>query len=153
MTMLAALPLIAAASAGSISAVAVDAEAARGAADSAAAGWGAVDWGLVCRFDRACIERRPCFESHAQVTVTAVPDGLDLAQIDFGDGRVRLAAVRRQGIWTSLVTDPDIDHADRVEVLDFAADGRATLVVNDPGTAVGLISRTGTCVAAPEPRS
>lgn len=132
MTMLTALPLIAAAAAGPV----------------------AADWDpalrLVCRFDRACIERRPCFDSAARVTVDPVAGETDLALVDFGDGRVRLAAVRQQGVWTSLVTAPDLDHANRVEVLDFKADGKATLVVNDPGTALRLISRTGTCAAAIE---
>ena len=127
MTILAALPLIA-------------------AATGLPAGAGpAADLALACDFDRACIERRPCFDSALRVRVAPVDGAADLARIDFGDGRVRLARVSRIGVWTSLVTDPDIDHANRVEVLDFADSGRATLVVNDPGTAVGLISRTGTC--------
>ena len=127
MTMLAALPLIAAATGLPVASAQPS------------------DLARVCDFDRACIERRPCFDSFARVTVAPVAGAADLARIDFGDGRVRLARVSRSGVWTSLVTDPDIDHANRVEVLDFAASGRATLVVNDPGTAVGLISRTGTC--------
>lgn len=130
MTMLAALPLLAATAAAPVP-----------------AGW-VPEQGLVCRFDRACIERRPCFESVAVVTVGPVAGAPDLARVDFGDGRVRIARIRRDGVWTSLQTEPDIDHANRVEVLDFAATGKATLVVNDPGTALGLISRTGTCAPA-----
>ena len=81
-------------------------------------------------------------------TIGPVAGAPDLAQVDFGDGRTRIARVRHDGVWTSLLTEPDIDHVNRVEVLDFAATGKATLVVNDPGTAVGLISRTGTCAPA-----
>jgi hypothetical protein len=127
MTILTALPLIAAAT--GLPAV--------GAQPS--------DLARVCDFDSACIERRPCFDSTLRVRVAPVAGAADLARIDFGDGRVRLARVSHSGVWTSLVTEPDIDHANRVEVLDFADNGRATLVVNDPGTAVSLISRTGTC--------
>lgn len=133
MTMLVALPLIAATAAAQVPA-------------------GSDRWdpaqGLVCRFDRACIERRPCFDSRVVVTVGPVAGAPDLVQVDFGDGRTRIARVRQDGVWTSLLTEPDIDHANRVEVLDFAATGKATLVVNDPGTALGLISRTRTCAPA-----
>ncbi len=130
MTMLAALPLIAATAAAQVP-----------------AGWDPAQ-GLVCHFDHACIERRPCFDSRVVVTIGPVAGAPDLAQVDFGDGRTRIARVSQDGVWTSLLTEPDIDHVNRVEVLDFAATGKATLVVNDPGTAVGLISRTGTCAPA-----
>ncbi|MCA8879750.1 MAG: hypothetical protein KDA73_07280 [Rhodobacteraceae bacterium] len=105
---------------------------------------------LLCRFESACIDRRPCFDSSAEVVIRGIDGAADLAQLDFGDGRVRTARIRREGVWTSLVTEPDIDHGNRVEVLDFDAAGRATLVVNAPGTAVEVLSRTGTCAPAPE---
>ena len=59
-----------------------------------------------------------------------------------GFKRVDQAYVRNTPVLRTVLTAED---GSAVEVLDFADSGRATLVVNDPGTAVGLISRTGTC--------
>ena len=61
---------------------------------------------LLCRFESACIDRRPCFDSSAEVVIRGIDGAADLAQLDFGDGRVRTARIRREGVWTSLVTEP-----------------------------------------------
>ncbi|MCA8882779.1 MAG: hypothetical protein KDA50_03385 [Rhodobacteraceae bacterium] len=103
-----------------------------------------------CRFDRACIDRRPCYDAQAWAKVTVLDDALAVLETD-ADGR-RPALIRREGVWTTVITAPDPDHANRVAVLDWAADGRATLVVSSPGTAIEMLSRTGTCdVKDPQP--
>lgn len=102
---------------------------------------------VVCAFDTACIDRRPCFDSAARVEVTVLPGMTGIAVLDFGDARRRAARITRDGVWTTLRTDADIDHGGRVEVLDIAPDGRAVLVVSDPDGAVEMLSREGTCRA------
>ncbi|MEV8467401.1 hypothetical protein AB0T83_11480 [Fluviibacterium sp. DFM31] len=102
---------------------------------------------MACTFTEACIDRRPCFDSRAQVAVQVVDEALAL--MDLGDGQVRPARIKREGVWTSYQTEPDRDHGLRTVILDMAEDGRATLVVTSPGEAVDMLSRTGTCIRLP----
>lgn len=102
---------------------------------------------MTCTFTEACIDRRPCFDSRAQVAIQVVDDALAL--LDLGEGQLRPARILREGVWTSYQTEPDRDHGLRTQILDMAEDGRASLVVSSPGEAVGMLSRTGTCIRLP----
>jgi len=119
----------------------------------AAALTGSLSVPMVCTFDVACIDRRPCFDSSATAMVTILPGKPPIAVLDFGDGRRRAARITREGVWTTFRTGADLDHGNRVEVLDIAPDGRAVLVVSEPGSDIGMLSREGACtIANEEPR-
>lgn len=98
---------------------------------------------ITCTFTQACIDRRPCFDSPARAKIEVLGDGIAVLALD-GETR-RPARLERNGVWKTVVTAPDRDHGNRTHVLDWTEDGRATLVVSSPGTAVEMLSRTGTC--------
>jgi len=109
---------------------------------------------LVCAFTTASIDGRAAFDSAAVARAVPVADTPGLAVLRLDDAPPRLAAVRREGVWLSLRTEPDIDHGNRVAVLDLAQEGPraglAVLVVSDPEAAARIVSREGTCAPEPE---
>jgi hypothetical protein len=113
--------------------------------------------GLDCLFDTASIDGRTAFDSVLTARADPVPDAPHLAMLWVGNEPGRLALVQREGVWLSLRTATDIDHDNRVTVLDIAESGPnaglAVLVVSQPGEpAAGIISREGRCTArAPQP--
>ena len=106
---------------------------------------------LVCAFTTASIDGRAAFGSGAMVRAAPVAGAPGLAVLRLGDAAPQLAAVRRDGVWLSLRTEPDDDHGGRVAVLDLAQAGPraglAVLVVSEPDAAARIVSREGTCRA------
>jgi len=131
---------------------AVLALAAPGAAVASPVAAGLPPGGLRCAFTTASIDGRAAFDSALAVAAMPLAGRSDLAVLQTGEGAARLAAVTHEGVWLSLRTEPDIDHAYRVMVLDVAqagpATGHATLVVLHPGSATRIVTREGQCSAA-----
>lgn len=105
---------------------------------------------FTCTFTEACIDGRRCFDSHLRARVVDRPGAPQLAVLTVEGSRPLLAAVSRNGVWTTFRTRPDDLQNDRVLVLDVAESGDATLVEAERGTAIDMLSRRGTCVQAPE---
>ena len=109
---------------------------------------------LVCAFTTASIDGRAAFDSAAMVRAAPVTGAPGLAVLRLDDTPPQLAAVRRDGVWLSLRTAPDMDHGNRAAVLDIAQSGRrsgqAVLVVSEPDAAARIVSREGACVPALE---
>lgn len=105
--------------------------------------------GLDCLFESASIDGRPGFPSVAVAAADPLPEEDGIALLRFGDEPAQLAWITREGVWLSLRTDPDIDHDQRVIVLDIAETGpeagRAVMVISQPGSAAQMLSREGSC--------
>jgi len=110
---------------------------------------------LVCAFTTASVDGRAAFDSAVSARAVPVADVPGLAVLRLDDTPPQLAAVRRDGVWLSLRTAPDIDQGNRVAVLDLARSGPraglAVLVVSDPTGAARIVSREGHCTGEPAP--
>lgn len=108
---------------------------------------------LICAFTTASIDGRAPFDSAAAARAVPVADAPGLAVLRLDDNRPRLAVLRHEGVWLSLRTAPDVDHGNRVAVLDIAQSGKragqAVLVVSDPEAAARIVSREGACQVEP----
>jgi hypothetical protein len=138
---------------GAALAVACGAPAAGGAAGPAGAA-GLPDTGLACTFTKASIDGRAPFDSTLRARAVPVPGAAGLAVLEVAGDGARLAAVGREGVWLTLRTEPDRDHAGRVTVLDLAQEGPkaglAVLVVSAPGEAAQIVTREGGCAPLPQ---